>query len=55
MNLGYESDRSNHRENIPSTIDEVIESITPIAWLDNPLTQTPACGVRQLYTSIPCV
>ena len=36
MNLGYESDRSNHRENIPSSIDEVIKSITPIAWLDNP-------------------
>ena len=35
MNLGYES--SNHSENIPSTIDEVIKSITPIAWLDNPL------------------
>ena len=35
MNLGYES--SNHSENIPSTIDEVIQSITPIAWLDNPL------------------
>ena len=35
MNLGYES--SNHNENIPSTIDEVIKSITPIAWLDNPL------------------
>ena len=36
MNLGYES--SNHSSiNIPSSIDEVIESITPIAWLDNPL------------------
>ena len=38
MNLGYESDKSNHSENIPETIDEVIESITPIAWLDNPPT-----------------
>ena len=28
MNLGYES--SNHIENIPSSIDEVIQSITPI-------------------------
>ena len=37
MNLGYESDKSNHSVNIPETIDEVIESITPIAWLDNPL------------------
>ena len=35
MNLGYES--SNHGDKIPSSIDKVIESITPIAWLDNPL------------------
>ena len=37
MNLGYES--SNHSDNIPSSIDEVIKSITPIAWLDNPLAR----------------
>ena len=36
MNLGYESN-SNHSDNIPSRIDEVIRAITPVAWLDNPL------------------
>ena len=35
MNLGYESN-SNHSDNIPSSIDEVIRAITPVAWLDNP-------------------
>ena len=36
MNMGYESS-SNHSDNIPSNIDEVIRAITPVAWLDNPL------------------
>ena len=36
MNMGYESN-SNHSDNIPASIDEVIRAITPIAWLDNPL------------------
>ena len=36
MNMGYENN-SNHRDNIPSSIDEVIRAITPVAWLDNPL------------------
>ena len=36
MNIDYESS-SNHSNNIPSSIDEVIRDITPVAWLDNPL------------------
>ena len=36
MNMGYESN-SNHSNNIPSSNDEVIRAITPVAWLDNPL------------------
>ena len=36
MNLDYESN-SNHSNNIPASIDEVIRAITPVAWLDNPL------------------
>ena len=36
MNMGYESS-SNNSDNIPSSIDEVIRAITPVAWLDNPL------------------
>ena len=36
MNMGYECN-SNHSDNIPSSIDEVIRAITPVAWLDNPL------------------
>ena len=36
MNMGYESN-SNHSDNIPASIDEVIRAITPVAWLDNPL------------------
>ena len=37
MNMGYESS-SNHSDNIPSSIDEVIRAITPVAWLDKSLT-----------------
>ena len=47
MNLCYEN--SNHSDNIPSSIDEVIESITPIAWLDNPLPR-PQHVVSDNYT-----
>ena len=36
MNMGYESN-SNHNDNIPASIDEVIRAINPVAWLDNPL------------------
>ena len=36
MNLDYESN-SNHSNNIPTSIDEVIRAITPVAWLDNSL------------------
>ena len=36
MNTEYENN-SNHRNNIPASIDEVIREITPVAWLDNPL------------------
>ena len=43
MNLDYESN-SNHSNNIPASIDEVIRAITPVAWLDNPLPRPPACG-----------
>ena len=34
--MGYESS-SNHSDYIPSSIDEVIRAIPPVAWLDNPL------------------
>ena len=53
MNLGYESN-SNHSDNIPSSIDEVIRAITPVAWLDNPLPR-PQHVVTDNFTSIPCV
>ena len=36
MNMEYENN-SNHSNNIPASIDEVIRAITPVAWLDNPL------------------
>ena len=36
MNMEYENN-SNHSNNIPANIDEVIRAITPVAWLDNPL------------------
>ena len=36
MNMEYENN-SNHSNNIPADIDEVIREITPVAWLDNPL------------------
>ena len=52
MNMGYESN-SNHSDNIPSSIDEVIRAITPVAWLDNPLprpqviiNQHPLCTAQ---------
>ena len=36
MNMEYENS-SNHSNNIPADIDEVIREVTPVAWLDNPL------------------
>ena len=36
MNMEYENS-SNHSNNIPANIDEVIREVTPVAWLDNPL------------------
>ena len=36
MNIDYESN-SNHSNNIPASINEVIRAITPVAWLDNSL------------------
>ena len=36
MNMEYENN-SNHSNNIPANIDEVISVITPFAWFDNPL------------------
>ena len=36
MNMEYENN-SNHSNNIPANIDEVIRAITPVAWFDNPL------------------
>ena len=42
MNMEYENN-SNHSNNIPANIDEVIRAITPVAWLDNPLPRSPAC------------
>ena len=35
-NMEYENN-SNHSNNIPAEIDEVIREVTPVAWLDNPL------------------
>ena len=49
MNLCYEN--SNHSDNIPSSIDEVIKSITPIAWLDNPLPR-PQHVVSDNYSPV---
>ena len=34
MNMEYENN-SNHSNNIPANIDEVIRAITPVAWFDN--------------------
>ena len=39
INLDYKSN-SNHSNNIPASIDEVIRAITPVAWLDNSLPRT---------------
>ena len=36
MNMEYEHS-SNHSNNIPADIYEVIREVTPVAWLDNPL------------------
>ena len=36
MNMDYENN-SNHSNNIPANIDEVIREITPVAWLEYPL------------------
>ena len=36
MNMEY-GNNSNHSNNIPADIDEVIREVTPVAWLDNPL------------------
>ena len=36
MNMEYENS-SNHSNNIPADIDEIIREVTPVAWLDNPL------------------
>ena len=49
MNMGYEGN-SNHSDNIPSSIDEVIRAITPVAWLDNPLPR-PQHVVRDNYSA----
>ena len=32
-----DENNSNHSNNIPANIDEVIRAITPVAWFDNPL------------------
>ena len=42
INMEYENN-SNHSNNKPADIDEVIREITPVAWLDNPLPRPPAC------------
>ena len=39
MNMENENN-SNHSNNIPANIDEVIREITPVAWLDNPLPRS---------------
>ena len=36
MNMDYDNS-SNHSNNIPGDIDDVIREVTPVAWLDNPL------------------
>ena len=38
MNMEYENN-SNHSNNIPANIDEVIRAITSVAWFDNPLSR----------------
>ena len=48
MNLEYENN-SNHSNNIPASIDEVIRAITPVAWLDNPLPR-PQHAVTNNYS-----
>ena len=48
MNMEYENN-SNHSNNIPATIDEVIRDITPVAWLDNPLPR-PQHAVTDNYS-----
>ena len=52
--MGYESN-SNHSDNIPANIDEVIRAITPVAWLDNPLPRTQYVVTDNYSPSIPCV
>ena len=48
MNMEYKNN-SNHSNNIPANIDEVIREITPVAWLDNPLPR-PQHVVRDNYS-----
>ena len=48
MNMEYENN-SNHSNNIPANIDEVIRVITPVAWLDNPLPR-PQHAVTDNYS-----
>ena len=48
MNMEYENN-SNHSNNIPASIDEVIRAITPVAWLDNPLPR-PQHAVTDNYS-----
>ena len=48
MNMEYENN-SNHSNNIPASIDEVIRAITPVAWLDNPLPR-PQHAVTDDYS-----
>ena len=48
MNMEYDNS-SNHSNNIPSDIDEVIREVTPVAWLDNPLPR-PQHAVTDNYS-----
>ena len=53
MNMEYEN-ISNHSNNIPASIDEVIRAITPVAWLDNSLPR-PQHVVTDYFSPAPPV